>query len=293
MGGLLLIVGGVLGMLLLLGFIGVRLLTAAVFSLLFLLLAPVVVLAPALGDRRAGRLPSGRRSCSRAVVSKLLFAFLLGVVLDVARCPVASDRARVVDAVVADVRVLVGAFARRHQVLAIAPGAALRRASCSAAAGHRLADAVVAPRRAIAEARAAHVRRRERALALAASREPSRVDSARTARCSTAARTSLAGHPQASEGPDLQARQLLVAARGEAADDARARAHLKRELANRRRRSISASARRQARASRRGDRRGELRLAHRGARIDEEIGRLQAARARSRPAAPARPAAWR
>ena len=40
-GGLLLIAGGVLGMVLLIGFIGVRLLTAAVFSLLFLLLAPV------------------------------------------------------------------------------------------------------------------------------------------------------------------------------------------------------------------------------------------------------------
>src|SRR5207245_6380045 len=49
-GGLLLIFGGVLGMLLLLGFIALRLLGAAIFSLLYLLLAPAAVLAPALGE---------------------------------------------------------------------------------------------------------------------------------------------------------------------------------------------------------------------------------------------------
>ena len=49
-GGLLLIVAGVLGMLLLLGFIAIRLIGAALFSLFYLLLTPAAVIAPALGD---------------------------------------------------------------------------------------------------------------------------------------------------------------------------------------------------------------------------------------------------
>ncbi len=82
-GGLLLIAVGLLGMLLLLGFIAVRLLGAALFSVFFLLLAPAIVIAPAFGQ--PGRAVF-RRWISRllgAVVSKLLFAFLLGVVLAV------------------------------------------------------------------------------------------------------------------------------------------------------------------------------------------------------------------
>ncbi|HLH13799.1 MAG TPA: hypothetical protein VKV16_03345, partial [Solirubrobacteraceae bacterium] len=81
LGGLLLIAAGLLGMILLLGFIGVRLLLAAIFSLLYLLLAPAAVLTPAFGE---GGRTLFRRWAARllgAVVSKLLFAFLLGVVL--------------------------------------------------------------------------------------------------------------------------------------------------------------------------------------------------------------------
>jgi len=79
--GLLMIIAGVLGMLLLLGFIGVRILGASLLSLLYLLLAPGIVLAPAFGE--AGR-ALFRRWAVRllaAVVSKLVFSFLLGVVL--------------------------------------------------------------------------------------------------------------------------------------------------------------------------------------------------------------------
>jgi hypothetical protein len=72
---------GVLGMVLLLGFIGIRLLTAALFSLFFLLLAPAAVIAPALGD---GGRAAFRKWVTRllgAVCSKLIYSFLLGVVL--------------------------------------------------------------------------------------------------------------------------------------------------------------------------------------------------------------------
>jgi hypothetical protein len=80
-GGLLLIVLGSLGMLLLLGYIALHLLGSELLALLYLLLAPAATLAPALGDggRAAFRTWSG--GLVGAVISKLLFSFLLGVVL--------------------------------------------------------------------------------------------------------------------------------------------------------------------------------------------------------------------
>ena len=62
--GLLLILIGALGMILLLGFIAVRLLGAAIMSLFYLLLAPAAVLAPALGD--------GGRAAFRGWATRLL-----------------------------------------------------------------------------------------------------------------------------------------------------------------------------------------------------------------------------
>ncbi|HUA73805.1 MAG TPA: hypothetical protein VL988_03525 [Solirubrobacteraceae bacterium] len=80
-GGLLLIAAGVLGLLLLLGFVALRLLGAAIFSLLYLLLAPAVALAPALGEPGRAAFRRWAAQLLGAVVSKLLFAFLLGVLL--------------------------------------------------------------------------------------------------------------------------------------------------------------------------------------------------------------------
>jgi hypothetical protein len=79
--GLFLIWIGVLGMVLLLGYLALHLLGAAIASLFLLMLAPAAVIAPALGE--------GGRSLFRrwaawllgAVCSKLIFSFLLGVVL--------------------------------------------------------------------------------------------------------------------------------------------------------------------------------------------------------------------
>lgn len=80
-GGLLLIVLGALGMLLVYGYIALQLLGAELLGLLYLLLAPAAVLAPAFGDggRAAFRVWAGR--LLGALVMKLLFSFLLGVVL--------------------------------------------------------------------------------------------------------------------------------------------------------------------------------------------------------------------
>ncbi|MGA9286213.1 MAG: hypothetical protein WBV85_12315 [Solirubrobacteraceae bacterium] len=72
---------GALGMLLLLGFLALRLLGAAVTGLFFLLLAPVAVLAPALGDGGRSAFRGWALKLLEAVVAKLTYSFLLGVVL--------------------------------------------------------------------------------------------------------------------------------------------------------------------------------------------------------------------
>lgn len=82
-GGLLLIAAGVLGMLLLFGFIALRLLTSAVFALLYLLLAPAAVLSPALGDRGRATFRAWSARLFGSVLSKLLYSFLLGAMLAV------------------------------------------------------------------------------------------------------------------------------------------------------------------------------------------------------------------
>jgi hypothetical protein len=80
-GGLLLIAIGLLGMLLLLGYIAARLLLAAVLSVLYLLLTPAVVLAPAFGEAGRAIFRSWAARLFTAVFSKLIFAFILGAVL--------------------------------------------------------------------------------------------------------------------------------------------------------------------------------------------------------------------
>jgi hypothetical protein len=122
-GGLLLIALGLLGMLLLLGSIAVRLLTASVFSLLYLLLAPAMVLAPALGEGGRALFRRWVGQLLGAVVSKLLFSFLLGVVLAV--LAILSD----LSAIGWWTQWLLmsafwwGAYARRHQALGVVGGA--------------------------------------------------------------------------------------------------------------------------------------------------------------------------
>lgn len=79
--GLVLIWIGALGMLLLLGFLALRLLYAALMGLFFLLLAPAAVLAPALGEGGRSAFRGWALKLMEAVVAKLTYSFLLGVVL--------------------------------------------------------------------------------------------------------------------------------------------------------------------------------------------------------------------
>ena len=80
-GGLLLIVAGSLGMLLLLGFIALRLLGAALATLLYLLLAPLAVLAPALGEAGRDVFRLWLTRLVGATLAKLVYSVALGVVL--------------------------------------------------------------------------------------------------------------------------------------------------------------------------------------------------------------------
>ncbi|HEY4810155.1 MAG TPA: hypothetical protein VIH71_03760, partial [Solirubrobacteraceae bacterium] len=117
--GVLLIASGLLGMLLLLGFVAVRLLTSAIFSMLYLLVAPVMVLAPAFGDGGRALFRKWIARLLAAVVSELVFSFLLGIAL--ATISVLSD----LTALGWWMQWLLmssfwwGAYAHRHQALGI------------------------------------------------------------------------------------------------------------------------------------------------------------------------------
>jgi hypothetical protein len=80
-GGLALITVGVTGMIALLAFLALRLLGAAILTVLCLLLAPVAVLAPALGEGGRGAFRAWGLRLLGALVSKLLYSAFLGVVL--------------------------------------------------------------------------------------------------------------------------------------------------------------------------------------------------------------------
>jgi len=82
-GGLVLIVSGDLGVLLLLGTIGIRVIVAAATALLLLALAPVVVVIAASGDRGRSVFRTWLARLFGAIVTKVVAALLLGLVLAV------------------------------------------------------------------------------------------------------------------------------------------------------------------------------------------------------------------
>ncbi len=261
MGGLVLIAAGVLGMLLLLGFVVLRLLAAAIASLLYLLLAPAMVLAPAFGDggralfrRWAGRLLS-------AVVSKLVFSFVLGAVLAVL-------------GVLADLRALGwwtqwllmsafwwGAFIQRDQVFGIVAGAAGQRAGGGESArprslARRLGGALETPRMGVAVARAVKDR-----LATPAPQERQR------------AHARVVGE-RARASIDEQTLRTLHVEQRELGAQAEAAPRTQRELADKRA-QLARLAGERGRATAAGDTRRVARLAHREARVREQLQREQ------------------
>ena len=80
-GGLMLIAVGSVGMLALLVFIALRLLGAAILTVVYLLLAPLAVLAPTIGESGRAAFRGWATRLLGALVAKLIYALFLGVVL--------------------------------------------------------------------------------------------------------------------------------------------------------------------------------------------------------------------
>ncbi|HYM44960.1 MAG TPA: hypothetical protein VES65_02200 [Solirubrobacteraceae bacterium] len=227
-GGLLLIVAGVLGMLLALGFVALRLLAAALFSLMYLLLAPIAVLAPALGDGGRAAFRKWAARLLGAVVSKLLYSFLLGVVL-------------VVVAILGQLRGLGwwtqwlltsafwwGAFARRHQALGVAEGAIGReRSGPRRSIARRVGEALETPRAAFDLARRTKARLSKGPPSAEQRRERTRIGRERAREMADAqvARSLEREHGEAGAqvqaGPDAQARLAGMRGQLERVRDAR------------------------------------------------------------------------
>ncbi len=120
--GLLLIAIGAVGMIRLLGFIALHLLGAEILSLLYLLLAPAAVLAPALGDGGRAAFRTWATRLLGAVCSKLIFSFLLGVVLLLTRTLIGLEALGWWTRWLLVAVLWWGAYGQRHQVLGLIAG---------------------------------------------------------------------------------------------------------------------------------------------------------------------------
>ncbi len=278
-GGLLLIVAGVLGLLLLLGFLALRLLTSALFSLLYLMLAPAAVLAPALGDGGRAVFRRWAAQLLAALASKLIFSFVLGAILAVL-------------AILSNLEPLGwwtqwllmsafwwGAFTHRHQALQIAGGVG-RNEQAPRTLVRRAGDAFETPRRMIGGVRAAKQRRDQRR----EQRRANRVSEAERGLMSgpspaRARRTSDVGERAAAQRAlahaRAQASRTLQAEYREAVAHVGAAAEIDDRLAAMRS-QLTRVRQQQDHAAAAGDARRTLRLRDRAARIERDVEHEQA-----------------
>jgi hypothetical protein len=122
LGGLFLIVIGALGMILLIGFIALHLLGAAIMSLLYLLLAPAAVIAPAFGDGGRAAFKSWASRLLGAVMAKLIYSLLLGIVLLMGQILMSLNALGWWTQWLLVTVLWWGAYRHRHQVLGFAHG---------------------------------------------------------------------------------------------------------------------------------------------------------------------------
>jgi hypothetical protein len=146
--GLLLILAGALGMVLVLGFVALHLLGAALLSLLYLLMAPAAVLAPALGDGGRAVFRGWATRLLGAVVSKLLFSLLLGTLLLMVRILLSLQGLGWWTQWLLVSVVWWGAWRQRHQVLSFA-GGEHRPAAAAGSLTARVQRALAGPRMAM------------------------------------------------------------------------------------------------------------------------------------------------
>ena len=258
--GLFLVWAGALGMLLALGFLAVRLLGAALMSLIYLLLTPAAVLAPALGEGGRAVFQKWALRLLGAVTSKLIFSFLLGALLVVERVLLSIRLGWWTQWLLISV-LWWGAFCQRHQALNLVHGP---RGGQRPSLARRVGHALETPR--AAWERAGWVRRR---LATPAPDAEQRR------------RLALAGRERARTRADQQVgRSLdheLGAARAQLAQGGHAQARLARMRAQLAR---VQGARQHAAAA--GDGRRRAGLDTRAARIEGEIAREDTALTQAR-----------
>jgi hypothetical protein len=261
--GLVLIAGGMLGMLMLLGFVVLRLLVAAIVSLLYLLLAPAMVLAPAFGDggralfrRWAGRLLG-------AVVSKLVFSFLLGATLAVLAILYRLQALGWWTQWLLMSAFWWGAYTHRHHAFGAAANALGEHESSSEHAprrslARRVGEALETPGMGIGVARWA------------------KRTAAKPGRDAPERRLARVGGELAKAGADEQVLRSLESERGEASARADAAPEIQRGLADKRGR-LERLGRARSDAAAGGDMRRAAELSHREVRVRGEIEREQAA----------------
>jgi hypothetical protein len=261
--GLVLIAGGLLGMLLLLGFVVLRLLAAAIVSLLYLLLAPAMVLAPAFGEggRALFRKWAGRLLA--AIVSKLVFSFLLGATLAVLAILYKLQALGWWTQWLLMSAFWWGAYTHRHHAFGAAAGALGERGSASEhgrrrSVAHKVSEALATPRMGIAMGRWAKSRFSKPA--------PDGLER----------RLARVGGERAQAGAGEQVTRMLEGERGEASARAEAAPEIQRQLAGKRGR-LERLRREQSEAAAGGDTRRAAELAHRGDRVRGEIDREQGA----------------
>jgi hypothetical protein len=274
-GGLMLIAAGALGMLLLLGYIALRLLTAALFSLLYLLLAPLVALAPALGESGRAVFRRWAAQLLAAVLSKLLFSFVLGAVLAILAILAALEALGWWTQWLLMSAFWWAAFMHRHQALALASLASEPERGGGRRPAVRRVSALGARRRIVERARIAKERLERHSLEHAAG--DGRRDVPRRERERTATR-SAASDPlwpradrQTTRVLESETREAEDGRAGVAATDARLRAIGARLKRIRSEQAVAVGA---------GERRRAVKLGSRAARIEADVGAARGERDR-------------
>jgi hypothetical protein len=242
---------GLLGMMLVLGFIALCLLRAAIMSLICLLLTPAAVLAPALGESGRAMFRTWATRLLGAVTSKLVFSFLLGAVLETERTLSSVRVGWLTQWVLISAMWWIG-FANRHKALDLAHG---ERGSQHHSIAHRAREALDTPRSALRHA--GQVRRK-------LARPAPSVERRR--------KLAQAGRERAGEIADAQVGRTLGHELGEARARVKAGLETQARLTGMRERlSRLQSAREQASAA--GNARKTAQLDSRGERVAGEIGR--------------------
>ncbi|HEV2998954.1 MAG TPA: hypothetical protein VGX16_07585, partial [Solirubrobacteraceae bacterium] len=254
--GLALIVAGALGAVLLLGFLALNLLGAAILSLFYLLLTPAAVLAPALGDGGRAAFRAWGTHLLGAVVSKLLYSFLLGVALMMMRIMLSLQGLGWWAQWLLISALWWMAYRRRRQLLGLVRGEG-RSAGGARSIGSRVRDALQIPRDAMRVG--GWVRDKLKRPAPSVERRDGLTEAAGT---------------KAQERSGEQVERTLDRDLGEAKEKIAGKSETLGRIAELRAQLDRVrTARAEAKAS--GDARGEAKLAARAERIEGEIAREQ------------------